>query len=201
MRVPPVCELFEFENALWETGYKLIGGIDEAGRGPLAGPVVSACVVIDKSIRIEGVFDSKSLSEKKRNYLFDMINDMCISVSTGFADHTTIDRINIYNAAKVSMQAALSNSAVSPEYVLTDAMKLDITIPHKPIIKGDTKSFAIAAASIIAKVTRDRYMEHLHHEYPVYNWSQNKGYPTREHREAIKAYGPSPYHRTSFRLF
>ena len=184
MPVPPVSELFVIENSLWEKGYDLIGGIDEAGRGPLAGPVVSACVIIKKGISIEGVYDSKSLSASRREYLFNKIIEKSLSVTTGIIDHKTIDSINIYNAAKLSMNEAVLKSAITPDFIITDAMKLDIEIPHLPVIKGDRISFPVAAASIIAKVTRDRIMDLLHLEYPLYNWLQNKGYPTESHGEA-----------------
>jgi ribonuclease HII len=196
----PDIDMLSIETRLWDKGYTKIAGIDEAGRGPLAGPVVSACVLFDKGVYIEGVRDSKTLSESKRERLFDEIIKNCSACGVGIIDNHKIDKINIYEATKLAMITALEKAQNMPEYLLIDAMKLDIAVPNSPIIKGDAKSFTIAAASIIAKVTRDRIMRELDLEFPAYDWKSNKGYPTSKHREAIKVHGITPYHRRSFRL-
>ena len=198
MPIPGAGELLAYERSIWEKGYTLIAGIDEAGRGPLAGPVVSACVVFPPSFFLEGVYDSKAVPADKMETLYGKIISSCVCWAVGMADHQEIDQINIYQAAKLSMMRALEGLSVRPDYVLVDAMKLDASSPVESIIKGDQKSFTIAAASIIAKVTRDRLMRKLHEEYPQYGWDRNKGYPTEEHREAVKKHGFSPYHRRTF---
>lgn len=200
MKRPSVNELLSFETKLWNEGYSHIAGIDEAGRGPLAGPVVSACVIFRPSDIIEGVYDSKALTESQREKFYDMIVEKAVAYGVGLVDNQTIDRVNIFEATKLSMLHAVEKTSPKPDYVLIDAVRLDLAVPSLAIIKGDQKSFSIAAASIIAKVTRDRLMKKLHEEFPVYGWEQNKGYPTREHREAIKVNGYSPYHRRSFNV-
>ena len=173
--------------------------MDEAGRGPLAGPVVSACVIFDPFVLIEGVFDSKSLSPETREELYKIIAEKCNCYGLGVIDNLTIDRVNILEATKLSMHEAVQRLSITPDCVLIDALRIDLgATPVKPIIKGDCKSFTIAAASIIAKVSRDAMMIRLHEEYPMYGWDRNKGYGTVEHREAIEKYGLSPYHRRSF---
>lgn len=191
--------LFRYEEELYSRGVALVAGIDEAGRGPLAGPVVSACVVFPARFFIEGVYDSKALSAKKRESLYELITSGCLAWAVGIIDNQTIDRINIYQAAKLSMLQALESlPGVTPEHVLTDAMPLGEHVPHTAIIKGDQKSFTVAAASIVAKVTRDRIMDELHREFPQYGWDHNRGYPTAEHREAVKRHGFTKYHRLTF---
>ncbi|MGA2142063.1 MAG: ribonuclease HII [Brevinematales bacterium] len=200
MKVPPVRFIIDTEKDLWQSGYRNIAGMDEAGRGPLAGPVVSACVVFDPFVLIEGVFDSKSLLPSKRKDLYKIIVEKCRCFGIGIIDNITIDRVNILEATKLSMHEALQRLSIRPDYVLIDAVRLQLDTPVKPIIKGDCKSFTIAAASIIAKVSRDSIMERLHEEYPMYGWDRNKGYGTEEHRKAIEKYGPSKYHRRSFKF-
>ena len=201
----PLTELLKHEKALWSKGFQIIAGIDEAGRGPLAGPVVAGCVFCTEEEKaLEGVYDSKKLSAKKREKFFEKITHTH-RFGVGIVDHLTIDKINIYEATKLAMFEALKDAAeksetLYPDFILIDAMPLDMDIPHQSIIKGDQKSYAIAAASIIAKVTRDRIMQSLHAEYPVYGWDHNMGYPTVAHRRAIIEHGPSPYHRRSFRV-
>ncbi len=199
MGVPPVRDLLAYESRLWDRGYRAVGGIDEAGRGPLAGPVVSACVIFDPEVLIEGVYDSKALSAAARERLYGEIVSRARSYAVGLADNETVDRVNIYQATRLAMLRAVEGLSCVPDFLLTDAVRLDSMIPQEPVIKGDRKSFTIAAASIIAKVTRDRLMAELHREYPVYGWEKNKGYPTRDHRDAIRVHGFSPYHRKSFR--
>lgn len=190
--------MLEYENALYEKGIELICGIDEVGRGPLLGPVVTAAVILPKGYYHPDIKDSKTLSEKKREKLYDIIMSDAISIGIGIVDEKEIDKINIYEATKVAMKMAIDNLDVKPEYVLIDAMKLDIDIPSMSIIKGDAKSESIAAASIIAKVTRDRMIEAIDIEYPMYDLKNNKGYGTKKHIEAIKKYGPCKYHRYSY---
>ena len=190
--------MLEYENALYEKGIELICGIDEVGRGPLLGPVVTAAVILPKGYYNSEIKDSKKLSEKKREKLYDIIMNDAISIGIGIVDEKEIDRINIYEATKVAMKMALDNLKIKPEYVLIDAMKLDIDIPSMSIIKGDAKSESIAAASIIAKVTRDRMIDEIDKEYPMYDLKNNKGYGTKKHIEALKKYGPCKYHRFSY---
>ncbi len=200
MPVPSVQNILEFEKDLWQQGYRYVAGMDEAGRGPLAGPVVSACVIFPPSVVIEGVYDSKALTPSKRNELYNAIMEKCSCYGIGIADNETIDNINILESTKISMQKALLDMNLKPDYLLVDAVKLKTDFPNLPVIHGDMKSFTIAAASIIAKVTRDGIMNRLHEEYPIYNWKENKGYGTESHRRAIHEYGLSPYHRKSFKL-
>ena len=191
-------EMLRFEKPLYEQGIKHIAGIDEVGRGPLAGPVVTASVILKPNVLIEGVNDSKKVTEKNREKLFDIITNNCISYGIGMASEKKIDEINILNATKNAMMEALSNLEVVPEHILVDAVKLDVDVPITPLIKGDAFSLSIAAASIVAKVTRDRLMCAYHEIYPKYGFDRNKGYGTKEHIEALKKYGPSPIHRLSF---
>lgn len=190
--------LLEIEKKLRENGYKLIAGIDEAGRGPLAGPVVSACVIFDEKTYIDQVNDSKLLSPKLRENLYNIIINKALYFSISIIDNYVIDEVNILEATKLSMIDCVKKLKVKPDFILIDAIQLPIDIPHQGIIKGDRKSFSIAAASILAKVTRDRIMLDYHKEYPYYFWDKNKGYPTLQHKLAIKKYGLSPYHRKSF---
>ena len=193
-------ELSKFEREYNEKGYELIGGIDEAGRGPLCGPVVAACVVLPKGCLIEGVNDSKKLSEKKREELFDIINDKAVAVGVGIVDNEEIDKINILEATRKAMNLAVSNLKSKPDFIFIDAEKHVDTngIPYLPIIKGDALSISIAAASIIAKVTRDRMMREYDKQYPEYGFEKHKGYGTKAHTDAIKQYGLSPIHRKTF---
>lgn len=191
--------MLEYENELYEEGITLIAGVDEVGRGPLVGPVVVAAVILPKGYYNEYIKDSKKLSEKKRNELFDIIMRDAISVSIGIKDNKVIDKENIYQATKLAMYDAINNLKVKPEYVLIDAMKLeDLSIPSKSIIKGDAKSESIAAASIIAKVTRDNLMYELDKKFPEYGFKNHKGYPTKAHLDAIKKYGILDNYRFTF---
>ncbi len=181
--------LYEYEDALYEKGINYIAGVDEVGRGPLNGPVVSACVVLSKDFVLEGLNDSKKLSEKKRNEYFDIIKEKALGIGIGIVSAEEIDKINIYEASKKAMMLAIKNCNCKIEHVLIDAMKLDIGIPSTSIIKGDAKSITIAASSVIAKVTRDNMMYELDKKYPMYGYASHKGYPTKKHIEAIYKYG------------
>ena len=188
----------EFENELYESGIKYIAGIDEVGRGPLVGPVVTAAVILPKDFYDERINDSKKLTEKKRELLYDVIMENAVSVGIGISSEDVIDDINILEATKKAMIEAVNNLSVKPQHLLIDAVKLNVDIPQTSIIKGDTKSESIAAASIIAKVTRDRMMIELDKEHPEYDFKHNKGYGTKKHIEAIEKYGILKEHRKTF---
>ena len=190
--------MYEYEDKLYEQGIKLIGGIDEVGRGPLIGPVVTACVILPKDYVLEGLTDSKKLSEKKREKFYDILMKDAISIGIGIVDEKEIDKVNIYQATKEAMAQAVDNMKIKPEHILVDAMPLELDIPTTSIIKGDAKSITIAAASVIAKVTRDRMLDELDKIYPMYDLKHNKGYPTKKHLEAISKYGITKYHRLSY---
>lgn len=190
--------MYEYEDELYEQGIKLIGGIDEVGRGPLIGPVVTACVILPKDYVLEGLNDSKKLSEKKREKFYDILMKDAISIGIGIVDEKEIDKVNIYQATKEAMKEAVDNMKTKPEHILVDAMPLELDIPTTSIIKGDAKSITIAAASVIAKVTRDRMLDELDKIYPMYDLKHNKGYPTKKHLEAISKYGITKYHRLSY---
>lgn len=193
-------DLYQYEKELWKNGINLIAGMDEVGRGPLIGPVVTACVILPKDFVLEGLTDSKKLSEKKRKEFYDYIMEHAISVGIGMMDEKVIDEVNIYEATKLAMYQAVEKSKVKPEHVLIDAMKLDkLEMPSTSIIKGDAKSISIAAASVIAKVTRDRMMIELDKKYPMYGFKSHKGYPTKKHIEAIKEYGLIDGYRKTFK--
>lgn len=181
--------MYQYEEELYENGINFIAGVDEVGRGPLNGPVVSACVVLPKGYHKDGIMDSKKLSEKKRNELFDVIKRDALGIGVGIVYADEIDELNIYEATKKSMKLAINNCNSKIEHVLIDAMKLDLDISSTSIIKGDAKSISIAAASIIAKVTRDTMMYELDKKYPMYGYKNHKGYPTKKHIEAINKYG------------
>lgn len=191
-------DLYSYERDLIKNNISLIAGVDEVGRGPLVGPVVAAAVILPLNYKLEGLTDSKKLSEKKRDLFYDILNRDAISIGVGIIDEKIIDEVNIYEATKLAMKEALNNLKVKPEHVLIDAMPLDIDIPRTSIIKGDAKSLSIAAASVIAKVTRDRMMYELDFKYPMYNFKKNKGYPTKEHVDAIKKYGIIKEHRKTY---
>ena len=183
-------DMTAFEREAESAGYGVVAGTDEAGRGPLAGPVVAAAVILPKE-PIEGINDSKKLSEKKREALYDVIMARAVSVGVGYADEREIDEINILNAAMRAMARAVDDLNVRPDFVLIDGnTSRFMEIPHRCIVKGDQKSASVAAASIIAKVTRDRLMAEYAKKYPEYGFEKHKGYPTREHTELIKKYGP-----------
>lgn len=188
----------EFETGLYNNGINYIAGIDEVGRGPLVGPVVTAAVILPKDFYDERINDSKKLTEKKRELLYDVIMENAISVGIGISSEDVIDEINILNATKKAMIEAVNNLNIRPEHLLIDAVKLDIDIPQTSIIKGDAKSESIAAASIIAKVTRDRMMVELDKLHPEYDFKHNKGYGTKKHIEAIRKYGIIKEHRKTF---
>ena len=192
-------DLYKYENELYEQGANLIGGVDEVGRGPLIGSVVAACVVLPKDFVLEGLTDSKKLSEKKRDEYYKIIKEKAIAIGVGIVDEKVIDDINIYEATKVAMKEAIHNTNIKLDHVLIDAMPLEIDVPTTSIIKGDAKSISIAAASVIAKVTRDAMMYELDKIYPMYDLASNKGYGTKKHIEAIKKYGITKYHRLSFK--
>lgn len=187
----------EYEEKYSNLNY--ICGVDEVGRGPLVGPVVASAVILPKNYFIEGLTDSKKLSKKKRDYFYKVIKKEALAIGIGIVDNKKIDEINILEAARLAMKKAINSLSIKPDVILTDAMRLDMGIPEEDIIKGDLKSITISAASVIAKVTRDKMMEKLHEKYPMYNFIKNNGYPTKEHIEAIKKYGIIKEHRKSFR--
>ena len=192
--------MFDYENKALNSGYKLIAGIDEAGRGPLAGPVCVAMVImpLDKENIIEKVNDSKKLSAKMRDKLYEEIISKAIDYQIEFIDEETIDKINILNATKLGIKNCINNIKTKPNYILIDAVKLDIDIPYEPIIKGDALSYSIACASILAKVSRDKLMVEIDKKYPNYNFKKHKGYGTKEHIENLKTFGSCKIHRKTF---
>ena len=192
-------DLYKYEKELYKSGCKYIGGVDEVGRGPLIGSVVAACVILPFDFALEGLTDSKKLSEKKRDEFYKIIWDKAIAIGIGIVDEKVIDEVNIYEATKIAMKKAISDTNIKPDHVLIDAMPLDIDVPTTSIIKGDAKSISIAAASVIAKVTRDKMMYELDKIYPMYGLASNKGYGTKKHIEAIKKYGITKYHRLSYK--
>ena len=193
-------ELWSFEQKAREKGFSIIAGLDEAGRGPLAGPVVSSAVILPAFFPVSGIKDSKKLTPKKRDCLYDKIYKHAVSIGIGIVDPIEIDRINILNAALLSMSMSVDNLNPRPDYLLVDGtFRIPSELPQKPIPKGDSLSISIAAASIIAKVTRDRLMERYHQDYPQFGFSKHKGYPTRDHKNAIREYGYCPIHRRSFK--
>ena len=193
-------ELYKYEKELNNKGITIIGGVDEVGRGPLIGSVITSCVVLPKNFELEGLTDSKKLSEKKRNEYYRIIKEKALAIGIGECTEKEIDKYNIYEATKIAMKRAIddANKQIKIEHILIDAMPLDIEIPTTSIIKGDAKSITIAAASVIAKVTRDKMMYELDKIYPMYDLKNNKGYPTKKHLEAIKEYGITDYHRLSY---
>lgn len=191
-------DLYSYERELINKGINLIAGVDEVGRGPLVGPVVTAAVILPINYHLEGLTDSKKLTPKKRDIFYDILMRDAISIGIGIKDEKIIDEVNIYEATKLAMVEAINNLSIKPEHVLIDAMPLDIDINHTSIIKGDAKSLSIAAASVIAKVTRDRMMNELDKKYPMYDFKNNKGYPTKKHVEAINQYGIIEEHRKTY---
>ncbi len=192
-------DIYRHDEDLRNNGFQRIAGIDEVGRGPLAGPVVAAAVVLMGNIRIKGLRDSKKVPEKERESLFIEIRDSALDIGIGIVNHEDIDRINILRASKLAMKLAVGNLSELPDFLVIDA----VTLPSVPIkqtspIKGESVSASVAAASIIAKVTRDRIMYEYHNQYPQYNFNKHKGYSTKEHMELIQLYGPCPIHRKSF---
>lgn len=191
---------YKYERELRTQGINYIAGVDEVGRGPLVGPVVAACVVLPEEFNLDGLTDSKKLSEKKRDFYFSEIQKQALGIGIGIIDEKKIDEVNIYEATKLAMKQAIDEclKQVKIDYVLIDAMPLDLNIPTTSIIKGDLKSITISAASVIAKVTRDRMMYELDLKYPMYGFKSNKGYPTKKHIEAIWKYGIISEHRKSY---
>lgn len=193
---------FDYENEKRAEGFSAICGCDEAGRGPLCGPVVAAAVILDPSCEIEGLNDSKKLSEKKREALFDIIKEKAIAYAIAEASPEEIDEINILNASMLAMRRAVAALPVPADFALIDGnCSRGFEIPTLTVVKGDAKSASIAAASILAKVTRDRQCAELDALYPVYGIAKHKGYPTKEHMDAVRAHGPSPIHRKTFLKF
>ncbi len=192
--------LWHFEQQAWQNGFVRIAGIDEVGRGPLAGPVVSAAVILPKFCPISGIGDSKTLSSKQRDRLYDKVYEQAVSIGIGIVDSNEIDRINILQASLLSMQFAMNHLNPLPDYLLIDGrFPIRADIPQKPVIKGDSLSISIAAASIVAKVTRDRLMDEYHEYYPQFGFSIHKGYPTKAHKEAIRQFGCCLIHRKTFK--
>lgn len=191
--------MWEFEDLCKAKGYNLICGVDEAGRGPLAGPVCAAAVILPDHIDIPGLNDSKKLSDKKRRELFPVIKEKALAYGIAFVDEKTIDCINILQATFLAMQQAVQKLNIEPEYVLVDGNKLPgLAVPAEAIVKGDSRSASIAAASVLAKVSRDLLMEELAEQYPDYGFEIHKGYGTKAHYAALSSYGPSPVHRKTF---
>ncbi len=193
---------FEYEDKHYSEGYTAICGCDEAGRGPLCGPVVAAAVILPRDIEIEGLNDSKKLTEKKREKLFDIIKEKAVAYAICEASPLEIDEINILNASMLAMRRAVESLGVKADFALIDGnCSRGFSIPTETVVKGDAKSASIAAASILAKVTRDRGCIELDRQYPMYGIAKHKGYPTKEHMDAVREYGPSPIHRKSFLKF
>ena len=194
-----MADLWEIENSIYDSGIELICGVDEAGRGPLAGPVCAAAVILPRGFEIEGLNDSKKLDEKKREALFPIITEKAVSFGIAFAQVDEIEELNILNATMLAMNRAISQLDPVPELALIDGNRnKGIEIKSRCIVKGDASCADIAAASILAKVTRDRYMIEMAQLYPEYHFRQHKGYGTKQHYEALREYGPSPVHRPSF---
>lgn len=184
-----IIDNLKYEKELYSEGIELIAGVDEVGRGPLIGPVVAAAVILPKNYKLDGLTDSKKLTEKKRDMYYEIIKRDAIAIGIGIKDENVIDEVNIYEATKLAMKEAIDKLSVKPEHILIDAMPLELDIPTTSIIKGDIKSESIAAASVIAKVTRDSMMYELDKKYPEYGFGSHKGYPTKKHVEAIEKYG------------
>lgn len=191
-------DIYGYEEDLASKGYKYIAGCDEAGRGPMAGPLVAASVILPIGYKLDKLDDSKKLTKKVRDELFDIINRDAIEVNVEVISVSDVDKLNVYSASKLAMTRCVERFKVPVDYVLTDCMPLDIDIPVLSLVKGDSKSASIAAASVIAKVTRDRIMDELDKEYPMYGFKKHKGYVTKYHLEMLEKYGVSDVHRKSF---
>lgn len=194
-----MCERLKYEKAAYLHGKKIIIGLDEAGRGPMAGPLVVGAVIFKPGYYHEMINDSKQLSEKKRELLYDIIIQEALAYQIEIIDVADVDRLNVYQASKKGMIDAIQHISITPDYALSDAMPLGDVIEHEAIIKGDSLSTSIAAASILAKVTRDRIMKEYDKQYPEYGFAAHKGYPTKQHKAALKEYGVTPIHRRSFK--
>lgn len=192
-------DLLKYETDLYKENITLIAGVDEVGRGPLVGPVVAAAVILPVNYKLEGLTDSKKLSEKKRNQFYEILQKDAVAIGIGEISAKKIDEVNIYEASKLAMLEALKNLKVKPEHVLIDAMPLDLDIPSTSIIHGDALSLSIAAASVIAKVTRDEEMYELHKKHPEYHFDKHKGYPTKLHLECLEKYGPLENYRFTYK--
>ncbi len=193
------CDPLSFERAARASGYTCIAGLDEAGRGPLAGPVVAAAVVLPEGLLVSGLTDSKQVPEAERDRLFDVIREQAVCFGIGISDERLIDEVNILQATIIAMEQALAALTPRPDYLLLDAVTLPrVALPQKPLVKGDCRSHSIAAASILAKVTRDRLMLELHEKYPEYSFRKHKGYGTGEHLDLLRKYGPCEAHRKTF---
>lgn len=191
--------MYNYETKLWQKGYQHIAGCDEVGRGPLAGPVVAAAVILNPDVTIEGLNDSKQLSEAKREALAVAIKEHALAYHITYITPEEVDQINVYQASKKAMLDAIEHLVVQPDYVLSDAMPLpSLAVPYLSIIKGDANSATIAAASILAKVSRDHYMVRMAQEYPGYGFEQHKGYPTKQHLRALQTLGVTPIHRKTY---
>ncbi|MBU1144050.1 MAG: ribonuclease HII [Firmicutes bacterium] len=190
--------MYQFENELYQSGFTYIAGVDEAGRGPLAGPVVAAAVILKKGAILKYTNDSKQLSEKQREKALIEIKENAVAIGIGISSVEEIDLINIYRASREAMLSAIHQLKIKPEFLLIDAMPMEIDIPLKSIIKGDTLSISIAAASIVAKTTRDAYMLEMDKVFPEYGFKNHKGYGTKEHLEALEKYGVTPIHRKTY---
>lgn len=190
--------MLTYERELYATGLELIAGIDEVGRGPLAGPVVAAAVILPKNCKIKGLNDSKKIAKKKHGQIYQQVMEQATAVGLGFQSNEIIDQVNIYQATKLAMTEAVAKLNQQPQHLLIDAMELDLEISQTSIIKGDANSLSIAAASIVAKVTRDRLMADYDKQYPGYDLAHNAGYGTKSHLEGLKKLGVCPIHRRSF---
>lgn len=192
-------ELWNYENRCWEAGYETVCGVDEAGRGPLAGPVCAAAVILPRGLDIPGLNDSKKLTAKRREALYDIITEQALAYGIAFASELEIDEINILQATFLAMERAMAQLTPPPELALIDGNRAkDFGLPVRTIVKGDSLSASIAAASILAKVTRDRLMEQYDEQYPQYGFAVHKGYGTKRHYAALREYGPCPIHRQTF---
>ncbi|WP_081166851.1 ribonuclease HII [Lactococcus garvieae] len=190
--------MLAFERQAYAQGFEHVAGIDEVGRGPLAGPVVTAAVILPKNCKISGLNDSKKIPKSKHEVIFNEVQEKALAIGIGLVDNDTIDQVNIYQATKIAMLQAIEKLEVAPQCLLIDAMELDINLPQKSIIKGDAKSASIAAASIVAKVTRDRLMTDYAQKYPYYDFEHNAGYGTAKHLAGLEVYGITPIHRKSY---
>ena len=190
--------MLSYEKELYDKGISFIAGVDEVGRGPLAGPVVAAAVILPQNCKIKGLNDSKKILKKKHEEIFQAVKEKALAIGIGVMDNHVIDQVNIYEATKLAMKEAIAQLQIKPEHLLIDAMELDLPISQTSIVKGDANSLSIAAASIVAKVTRDKIMANYDQEFPGYDFSQNAGYGTAKHFEGIAKLGITPIHRTSF---